>query len=90
MSLDQYFSKLIQQVEGSELVTNQGKDQNGFFKPTRTIVLRHLKMLKDLHQKPLAKPMLREAWKVVVESLPPEMLVMSEDEKAALKKILKD
>lgn len=87
MPLDQYFTRLIQKVEASEEITNQGKDENGFFKPTRTVVLRHLQMLKDLHKKPLAKPMLREAWRIVVENLPPEYLVMTEDEKQAFKKI---
>jgi len=88
MTLDQYFAKLIKKVESSDEITNQGKDENGFFKPTRTLVLRHLQMLKDLHTKPLAKPMLKDAWKVVVENLPPEYLVMTDEEKAALTQIL--
>lgn len=88
MCLDEYFTRLIEAVEKSDAVTNQGTDKNGFFKPTRTVVLRHLQMLKDLHKKPLAKPMLQEAWKVVVENVPPELLVMTEEQKAALKKIL--
>lgn len=90
MTLGDYFSHLIKVVETSEVVTNQGTDRNGFYKPTRTIVLRHLQMLKDLHQKPLAKPMLREAWRVVVENLPPELLVMNDEQKAQMKNILED
>lgn len=90
MSLDDYFAKLIKLVETSDLVTNQGTDRNGFYKPTRTIVLRHLQMLKDLHSKPLAKPMLKEAWRVVVENVPPELLVMNDEQKTAMKRLLGD
>ncbi len=88
MSLAQYFSDLIAKVEASDAVTNQGKDKEGFFLPTRAVLLRELNLLKDLHGKPLAKPMLRNAWKFVVENLPPEMLVMNDGQKAELKKIL--
>lgn len=88
MSLDAYFGELIKKVEASEAITNQGKDAEGFYKPTRTILLRHLQMLKDLHEKPLAKPMLRSAWAYVVEQVPPEWLVLGDDDKAALKKML--
>lgn len=88
MALKNYFEKLIQRVEASSEITNQGKDDAGFFKPTRTILLQQLNMLKDLHAKPMAKPMLKTAWKFVVENVPPEWLVMTSEEKAALKKIL--
>lgn len=87
-NLDQYFTELIQKVEGSDIVSNQGKDSEGFYKPTKTILLRHLNLLKDLHEKPLAKPMLQTAWKYVVEHIPAEHLVLNEQQKAALKKIL--
>jgi hypothetical protein len=55
MSLQNYFEKLIQRVEESEEISNAGKDEGGFYKPTRTILLRHLNILKDLHSKPLLK-----------------------------------
>jgi hypothetical protein len=89
MSLELYFSKLIEQVEASDFITNQGKDAEGFYKPTRTILLRHLNILKDLHAKPLAKPMLKTAWKFVVDHLPPDWLVLNDIEKQELKEILK-
>ena len=88
MSLNIYFKNLIEKVEASDEITNQGKDAEGFYKPTRTILLRHLQILKDLHQKPLAKPMLQAAWKVVVETVPPEWLVLNEADKSDLKKII--
>jgi hypothetical protein len=88
MALKEYFENLIKSVEASPEITNQGKDEAGFFKPTRTILLQQLNMLKDLHGKPMAKPMLKTAWRFVVENVPPEMLVMSAEQKAALKKIL--
>ena len=88
MSLQDYFQKLIEKAESSDAVTNQGTDADGFYKPTRTILLRHLNLLKDLHAKPLAKPMLRSSWQYVVEHAPPEWLVLSEAEKAELQKIL--
>ena len=88
MSLEQYFSDLIARVEKSESITNQGKDKDGFFLPTKAVLLRNLNLLRDLHQKPLAKPMLQGAWKFVVENLPPEYLVLTPDQRAALKKIL--
>ncbi len=88
MPLYHYFQKLIESVEASSEITNQGKDDAGFFKPTRAILLQQLNMLKDLHGKPMAKPMLKTAWKFVVEHVPPEMLVMTSAEKAALKKLL--
>jgi hypothetical protein len=88
MSLETYFKDLIAKVENSEEITNAGKDAEGFYKPTRTILLRHLNLLKDLHQKPLAKPMLQASWKYVVEQVPPEWLILEGEDKMALKKIL--
>jgi hypothetical protein len=89
MSLDQYFSDLIQKVEASEDITNAGKDAEGFYKPVRTILLRHLNLLKDLHPKPLAKPMIKTSWAYVVEHVPPEWLVPAdEDDRAELKRVL--
>lgn len=88
MSLEAYFAALIEKVESSEVITNQGKDKEGFFLPTREVLLRELNLLKDLHAKPRAKPMLQNAWKFVVENLPPEFLVMNEDVKAEIKKML--
>jgi hypothetical protein len=85
--LKSYFEELIAKVEASDL-SNQGKDKDGFFKPTRELVLRHLQMLLDLHAKPLAKPMVKDAWKFVVEHVPPEMLVMNDEQKAAVKAML--
>lgn len=87
MSLDTYFNSLIQKVEASDL-NNQGTDDQGFFLPTRTAVLQNLRMLKDLHGKPMAKPMLKTAWKFVSENLPSEWLILTEDEKTELRKIL--
>ena len=84
--LEAYFQKLIERVELE--ITNQGKDENGFFKPTKAILLRHLNTLKDLHDKPLAKDMVKSSWQYVRENLPPEWLILTATEKAALKKIL--
>ncbi len=83
-----YFQKLIDRVESSDLITNQGKDEAGFFKPTRTILLTHLNKLKDLHDRPRAKPMLKDSWNFVVETLPPDWLILSEEEKTELKALL--
>ena len=88
MSLEKYFAELIEKVETTDLVSNQDMDKGGFYRPTRTIVLNQLRLLKDLHAKPAAKPMLREAWRIVVEHLPPEALVLNDEQKAELKKIL--
>jgi hypothetical protein len=88
MSLKEYFSDLIDKVEKSDEITNAGKDESGFYKPTRTILLRDLNLLKDLHAKPLAKQMVKEAWKSVVKELPPEWLVLKDEDKAELKKLL--
>ncbi len=89
MSLEHYFTNLISKVESSDVITNQGKDAEGFFKPTRTLLLRHLNILKDLHAKPLAKPMLQSSWKFVVEHVPPDWLILDDEQKTELKKILK-
>lgn len=88
MSLRHYFEDLILRVENSE-IDNGGKDKNGFYKPTRTVLLRNLNLLKDLHDKPRAKAMVSAAWAAVVEELPPEWLVLDESQKVELKKILK-
>ncbi len=90
MSLSQYFESLIRRVEESEDIHNGGKDKNGFYKPTRTIVLRNLQLLKDLNEKPLARPMLKAAWQAVVEELPSEWLILKPNEKIKLKEILGD
>lgn len=88
MSLRDYFSDLIQKVEASEEISNAGKDDNGFYKPVKTILLRNLNMLKDLHDKPRAKEMVKSAWTAVVKELPPEWLILSEEDKKELKNIL--
>lgn len=88
MSLTNYFEKLIQKVEESDEISNAGKDAEGFYKPTRTILLRHLNLLKDLHGKPLAKKMVQGSWEYVLEHVPPEWLTASSEEKAELKKML--
>lgn len=88
MSLKQYFSDLITQVETSRVITNAGKDENGFYKPTQTIVLRHLHLLRDLHDKPRAKAMVKSAWEAVIKEVPPEWLILNDDDKKELKKIL--
>lgn len=89
MSLSAYFESLIERLEKSD-IGNAGKDANGFFKPTRTLLLRQLHLLKDLHANPMARPMVRDAWKNVVKELPPEWLTLTHDQKAELKKILQD
>lgn len=89
MGLKEYFTDLIAKVEASDEITNAGKDEEGFFRPTRTILLRNLNLLKDLHDKPRAKEMVKGAWVSVVKDLPPEWLVLSDEDKAELKKILK-
>lgn len=88
MSLENYFRKLIERVENSDEIDNAGKDQNGFYKPRKTIILRNLQLMLDLHQKPLAKEMVKNAWKAVAQELPPEWLILGAEEKAELKKIL--
>lgn len=89
MSLNKFFTDLIKKVEDSDVVTNAGTDKDGFYKPTRTILLRHLQLLKDLHEKPLAKKMVLASWEYVVEHLPPEWLVPDEkQDQEKLKQIL--
>lgn len=90
MSLKDYFTGLIERVESSDEIHNGGTDKDGFYKPRRTVLLQKLNILRDLHAKPLARPMVRDAWKQVVEELPPEWLVLEADDKAELMKILKD
>jgi hypothetical protein len=87
MSLDQYFQSLIHKVEESE-IQNNGKDRNGFFEPTRAMLLQKLNLLRDLHGKPRAQVMVKQAWEYVVEHLPPEWLVLDAKEKSELQKIL--
>jgi hypothetical protein len=86
--LKSYFETLLARVETDELIQNDGKDANGFYKPTRALLIRHLNLLKDLHDKPLAKEMLKDSWRFVVEALPPEWLVLTAEQKDALRKIL--
>lgn len=88
MGLKKYFSDLIQKVEASDEITNAGKDENGFYKPTRTILLRNLNLLRDLYDKPRAKQMVQAAWSAVVKDLPPEWLVLSPADKAELAEII--
>jgi hypothetical protein len=87
MSLDTYFDNIIKKVEASN-IGNNGTDNQGFFKPTRTVILRHLRLLKDLHDKPLAKGMVQNSWDYVMGHLPPEWLVLDDEQKKELKEIL--
>lgn len=89
MGLESYFSRIIEKVESTDVIKNDGKDKNGFYLPTRKLVLRHLGLLRDLHAKPLARAQVKDAWAFVVENVPPEWLVLSEAEKAELSAILK-
>ena len=90
-NLTGYFSHLIERVESSD-IQNNGKDDDGFFKPTRAVLLQRLHLLRDLHvnvQKSAhAKTMVRSAWKYIVENLPPEWLVLDQNQRQLLKKIL--
>jgi hypothetical protein len=88
MALASYFDSLIERVENSGEISNQGKDRDGFFLPTRSVLLQKLSMLRDLHDRPAAKPMLKAAWAYVVEHLPPDWLVLEKEQQAELKKIL--
>lgn len=88
MDLKTYFSNLIKKVETSDTISNGGKDNNGFYKPTRTILLNQLNLLKDLHAKPNAKKMVTSAWAEVVKVVPAEWLILDDDQKNELKKIL--
>lgn len=87
-SLQSYFAGLLERVEASPDVSNAGKDKDGFYFPTRSALLQKLNMLKDLSGNERAKPMLNSAWQFVVETLPPEWLIMTSEQKAALKKML--
>ena len=89
MSLKTYFEALLQKVEDSDVITNAGKDDNGFYKPKRTILIRHLNLLIDLHDKPRAKAMVKKSWETVQAEVPLEWLVLNESEKTTLKEILK-
>ncbi|MBY0315236.1 MAG: hypothetical protein K2Q26_06940 [Bdellovibrionales bacterium] len=88
MTLTDYFQNLIERVESSTEITNAGKDDAGFYKPRKTILLQKLNLLKDLHEKPTAKAMVKTAWNYVVEEIPPEWLVLPNDLKSELRKIL--
>lgn len=88
--LRNYFNNLINRLENSDEITNAGKDENGFYKPKRTILLRHLHLLRDLHDKPLARSQVQAAWSAIVKELPPEWLILNEDEKNQLKRLLQD
>lgn len=88
VNLASYFQNLIDKVEASDEITNGGKDKEGFFLPTRSVLLQKLNMLRDLHDKKNAKPMVKDAWAFVVENLPAEWLVLDPDEKAAVKQML--
>ena len=88
MSLRDYFTQLISKVENSTEITNAGKDENGFYKPKRTVLLRNLNLLRDLHDKPRAKDMVKSAWTSVIAELPPEWLVLTAEDKAELQNIL--
>lgn len=89
MGLKEYFSDLIKKVEDSEEITNAGTDENGFYKPTRTILLRNLNLLRDLYDKPRAKQMVKTAWSAVVKELPPEWLVLPEEDRIQLTEIIR-
>ena len=90
MKLDTYFQNLIDKVQSSDEIQNNGKDKNGFFEPTRVVLLQKLNILKDLHSKsnPQAKAMVRSAWDYVTEKLPMEWLILDEEQKKELKKAL--
>ncbi len=88
MSLKQYFEELRQKVENSDTITNAGKDDSGFYKPKRTILLRHLNLLIDLHDKPRARELVKKSWETVQEQVPFEWLILNETDKAQLMQIL--
>lgn len=88
-TLRDYFKALIERVEASDEIHNGGTDKNGFYKPTRTIILKQLNLLKDLHDKPRAHPMVKGAWESLVEEMPPEWLVIPEKLREELARILK-
>lgn len=88
-ALKNYFSELITRVESGDEVSNAGRDDDGFFRPTRTILLRNLALLRDLHDKPRARDMVKAAWASVLKDLPPEWLELSPEIQDELKDILK-
>lgn len=88
VSLKPYFESLLDRVENSEEIQNNGKDENGFYSPTRTLLIRHLNLLKDLYDKPMAKAMVKDSWAWVVAHVPPEWLILSDEQKMELKKWL--
>ena len=88
VGLQTYFTTLLERVEDSPEIDNGGKDAEGFYFPTRSVLLQKLNMLKDLSANERAKPMLKTAWAFVVETVPPEWLVMTPEEKSELKKML--
>lgn len=88
MALDKFFQDLINKVEAAPEISNQSTDKNGFYKPRKTIVLRHLHLLRDLHAKPMAKEMLKSSWRSIAEELPPEWLIPDPEDRETLKKIL--
>ena len=91
MDLAEYFTSLIRRTEESD-IQNNGVDKGGFFKPTRSVLLQKLNILKDLHGNALksghAKSMVRASWQYVVENVPAEWLILDDEQKVALKKIL--
>ena len=91
MNLEEYFKSLIHRVENSD-IQNNGMNKDGFYQPTRTVLLQKLNILKDLHSNALkegpAKTMVRGAWKFVVDQVPAEWLILDSEQKLALKKIL--
>lgn len=89
MALESYFQNLLDRVENSD-IGNNGTDKNGFFLPVRTLLLRHLQLLKDLHAKPNARSMVRTSWKFVVDHLPPDWLILNSEQKKELQKILEE
>jgi hypothetical protein len=89
VSLREYFTLLIERVEASD-ITNQGKDENGFYKPTRKIILNHLTILRDLHDKPRAKEMIKASRRAIAQELPYEWLVLDVQQKNELAKILNE
>lgn len=89
MSLKPYFENLLKQLEESD-IGNNGKDPNGFFEPTRDVLFQKLSMLRDLHENPGAKAMLKDAWKYVTSHVPPDWLILTPEEKGALRKMLSD
>jgi hypothetical protein len=87
MALDTYFSRLLERINASD-IQNNGKDDNGFYKPTRELLIRHATLLRDLHAKPLAKPMVKSSWAFVVANAPPEWLVLEPEDRILLKNML--